>query len=176
MGNQCPYAAPHNAYRCQGEDRWCVIAVFTDQEWRSLCQVLGNPLWSRESRFATLLGRKQHEAELDRLIEEWTVSRTAEEVMSLLQGAGIAAGVVETGEDLLDHDPQLEHRQTFVELDHPEVGIYRSQAGPHFLLSKTHFEVQRAPLLGEHNKYVFQGILGLSEAEFGRLVQEGIIN
>jgi benzylsuccinate CoA-transferase BbsF subunit len=101
QGNQCSYAAPHNAYRCRGEDRWCVIAVFTDDEWQSLGRVLGNPAWTGDPKFATLLGRKQNEAELDRRLEEWTISRTAEEVMTSMQAAGVAAGVVETGEDLM---------------------------------------------------------------------------
>jgi benzylsuccinate CoA-transferase BbsF subunit len=175
-GNQCPYAAPHNAYRCLGEDRWCVIAVFTDQEWQSFCQVIGNPLWTNYPKFANLITRKEHEAELDKWIEEWTVERKAEEVMVLMQDAGVPAGVVETGEDLLEHDIQLKHRHTFVELEHPEVGHYRSQAGAFFKLSKAPLDIDRAPLLGEHNEEVFKGILGLSNEEFDHLVDEGTIN
>jgi benzylsuccinate CoA-transferase BbsF subunit len=176
VGNQCPNAAPHNAYRCQGDDRWCAIAAFTDEEWNSLCRVIGNPDWTAEARFATLPGRKQNEAELDRLLNEWTVSRRAEEVMTMMQSAGVPAGVVETGEDLLDRDPQLKHRHTFIELESPEVGKYRTQAGPHFLSSKANFDVRRAPLLGEHNEYVFKDILGLPDEEYDRLVQEQVIN
>ena len=113
---------------------------------------------------------------MDRHIEEWTVQRSAEEVMTAMQNAGVAAGVVETGEDLLDHDPQFKHRHTFTELDHPDGGRYRTQAGPHFLLSKTPFDVKRAPRLGEHNEHVFKGILGLSDAEFAGLVKAGVID
>jgi benzylsuccinate CoA-transferase BbsF subunit len=175
MGNQSAYAAPHNAYRCLGDDRWCVIAAFTDEEWHSLCRVIGNPSWAADPGFSTLAGRKQNETELDRRLEGWTISRSAEDVMSLMQAAGVPSGVVETGEDLLDRDPQLRYRRTFVELEHPEVGKYRTQAGPHFLSSSTVFEVKRAPLLGEHNRYVFQEILGLADEEFQRLVKEGVI-
>jgi benzylsuccinate CoA-transferase BbsF subunit len=176
IGNRCDYAAPHNAYKCLGADRWCTIAVFTDDEWRSFCRVIGNPPWTRETRFATLVGRKQAEVELDRLVEEWTVRRSAEEVMTSMQHAGVPAGVVETGEDLLDHDPQLRYRGTFTELDHPDGGKYRTQAGPHFQLSKTPFDIKRAPRLGEHNELVFKGILGLSDDEFASLVKAGVID
>ena len=93
-----------------------------------------------------------------------------------MQEAGVAAGVVETGEDILEHDPQFKHRQTFVELAHPEVGKYRTQAGPHFLASKMTFEIKRAPLLGEHNHYVFHDILGLPDQEIEQLTREGVIN
>jgi benzylsuccinate CoA-transferase BbsF subunit len=176
IGNQCEYAAPHNAYRCRGEDRWCAIAVFSDAEWKAFCAVIGGPEWTRDSRFATITGRKNAEAELDRHIEEWTLQRTAEEVMVSMQNAGVAAGVVETGEDLLDHDPQFKHRHTFTELDHPDGGRYRTQAGPHFLLSKMTFDIKRAPRLGEHNELVFKGILGLSDEEFAGLVKAGVID
>jgi len=84
--------------------------------------------------------------------------------------------VVETGEDLLDRDPQFKHRNTFVQLDHPDGGEYRTQAGPHFLLSKTRFDVRRAPRLGEHNEYVFKEILGIPGEEYEKLVKEGVID
>jgi len=175
MGNKSEYAAPHNAYRCLGSDRWCTIAVFTDQEWDSFCQVIGNPEWTRDSRFKTLTGRKDNEGELDQLVTTWTSTRTAEDVMTSMQNAGVPAGVVETGEDLLDHDLQFKYRGTFVEVEHPEGGKCRTQTGPHFLLSKAKFDMKRAPHMGEHNEQVFKGILGLSDDDYDRLVKEGVV-
>jgi benzylsuccinate CoA-transferase BbsF subunit len=176
MGNQCPYAAPHNTYRCQGEDRWCAIAVFTNEEWESFCRIIGNPALANDPRFATLLARKENEEELDRFVNEWTISRSAEEAMNVMQAAGVAAGVVETGEDLLDHDPQFKHRSTFVELEYPGIGKYRTHIGAHFQLSKYTCDITRAPLLGEHNEYVFKKILGIPDDEFDKLVKEGVID
>ena len=175
IGNQCLHAAPHNAYRCLGDDRWCSIAVFTDDEWLSFVKVIGSPAWTNDPRFATMLGRKESEDELDRLITEWTSKRTAEDVMTQLQAAGVAAGVVETGEDLLDKDAQFKHRGTFVTLEHPEVGHYRTQSGPHGIMSRYQYNVRRAPLLGEHNEYVFKKVLGLADAEYDQLVKDQVI-
>ena len=174
MGNRYPYAAPHGAYRCRGEDRWCAIAVFTDDEWGSFCEVIGNPAWTEDPRFSTILARKENEGELDRLVDEWTVNYTAEEVMTLMQAAGVAAGVVENAEDLMEHDPQLKHRHFYWELDHPEVGKYRSP-GSSFVLSKSPCELQRAPLLGEHTEYALKEILGLSVDEIAELVIDGAV-
>ena len=174
MGNRCPYAAPHGAYRCRGDDRWCAIAVFTDGEWRSFGGVIGNPAWASSPKFATLLARKENEEELDRLVEEWTVDRAAEEVMSMMQAAGVAAGVLETGEDLLEHDPQLRHRHYFWELDHPEIGKYHAP-GSSFVLSRSPCELRRAPLMGEHNEYALKEALGMSDEEIAELVVEGVI-
>ncbi len=176
MGNKSPSAAPHNAYRCLGEDRWCTIAVFTDREWQSFCEVIGNPALAEDPRFATLLARKENEEELDRLVNEWTGSRSAEEIMDMMQAAGVAAGIVETGEDMMDKDPQLKHRGFFIELEYPEYGKYRTQAGTHFLLSKYTPELKVAPLLGEHNEYIFKEILGIPDEEYDELVKDGIIN
>ncbi|MBI4282882.1 MAG: CoA transferase, partial [Chloroflexi bacterium] len=174
-GNQCPDAAPHNAYRCQGEDRWCAIAVFTDEEWQSFTRVIGNPAWTRDSKFSTLPARKENEAELDRRVEEWTINHSAEEVMSLLQKSGVAAGVLQTAEDLMEHDPQLKHLGFFTEVDHSEVGKHRVLAPSSFLLSKSSYELRPAPLLGGDNDYVLKDILSLTDEEIVELVIEEVI-
>ena len=173
-GNRCAYAAPHGCYRCKGDDKWCVISVFTDGDWSAFCKAIGNPGWANEPRFKTLLGRKQNEEELDRLVEEWTINYSAEEVMNMMQAAGVAAGVLQTLEDLAEYDPQLKYLHFYWELDHPEVGKHHVAAPP-FVLSKSPCELRRAPLLGEHNEYVFKEILGLSDEEVAELVIEGVI-
>ena len=167
-------AAPHGVYRCRAVDRWCAIAVSTNEEWQGFCRVIGNPEWTRDARFSTLAARQENEEELDRLVGEWTVNHTAEEVMTMMQAAGVAAGVLATGEDLMDKDPQLQHRHLFRELDHPEIGEYRA-AGTAFILSKSPSELRSAPLLGEHNEYALKEILGLSDEEIAELVIEGVI-
>lgn len=47
MGNRSPHTAPHGAYPCRGEDRWCVIAVCTEDDWRAFCRATGHPEWGR---------------------------------------------------------------------------------------------------------------------------------
>ncbi|MFC1966673.1 CaiB/BaiF CoA transferase family protein [Chloroflexota bacterium] len=174
MGNLYPYAAPHNAYRCRGEDQWCAIATFSDEEWQSFCKVIGNPAWTREPRFSTLQSRKESEDELDKLVEEWTINHQTGDVMSTMQVEGVPAGVLQTGEDLLEYDPQLKHRHFFCELEHPEIGKYRAYR-PSFMLSKCPYELRRAPLLGEHNEYVLKEVIGMSDEEIAELVMEGIV-
>jgi benzylsuccinate CoA-transferase BbsF subunit len=175
VGNRFAFAAPHNVYHCRGENRWCVIAVFTDGEWASFCEVVGNPVLTNDSKFGTLLLRKENEEELDRLVEEWTINYSPEEVMSRMQAVGVPAGIVQTGQDLLEHDPQLKFRHFFWELDHPEIGKYRAR-GPSFLLSKSPYELRRAPLLGEYTEYGLKEILGMSDEEVAELAIEGVLD
>jgi benzylsuccinate CoA-transferase BbsF subunit len=174
MGNHCAYAAPHGAYRCRGEDRWCAISVFTEAEWQGFCEAIGNPEWSRGPEFGSLHDRKKNEDRLDALIGDWTIQRSAEEVMAALQTKGVPAGVLETDQELLERDPQLKHRRYFRQLDHPEVGkhIVHREA---FTLSKSPSEMARAPLLGEHNEYALKHILGLSDDEIAELVVSGAL-
>jgi benzylsuccinate CoA-transferase BbsF subunit len=173
IGNHHPYAAPHGAYRCQGNDRWCTIAVFTDDEWEAFCKVIGKPAWTGAPKFTTLLARKENEGELDRLVENWTVNFSPEEVMNKMQAAGVAAGVVQSGKDLIE-DPQLKHRHHFWYLNHPEMGLC-AYDGPPFKLSETPAELRMpAPCLGEHTEYVCTQILGMSDQEFIGLLTEGV--
>ena len=172
MGNHSPCAAPHNAYRCRGEDRWCTIAVFDDEEWQGFRRAIGNPSWSREPRFATLAGRKENEDELDKLIEEWTITHTAEEAMNLIQKEGVASGIVETIQGLYE-DAQLKHRNYFWVANHREMGQF-SYFGQASKLSKTPAQLQMpSPCLGEHTEYVCKELLQMSESEFDQFLIEG---
>ncbi len=111
-GNCLPHstAAPHGAYRCRGDERWVAITVFTEDEWLAFVDAVGNPPWCQKPEFASAEARHRHADALDPLVESWTRQHTAEEVMRLLQDAGVAAGVVQTGRDLVDNDPQLRDR------------------------------------------------------------------
>ena len=111
---------------------------------------------------------------MDRLIAEWTSSRTAEDVMTMMQAAGVAAGLLQTGEDLMEKDPQMKHRHLYWELDHPEIGKYQGVA-PSFILSRFPYEIQRAPLMGEHNEYALKEFLGMSDEEIKELIREGVL-
>jgi len=171
-GNRCDYAAPHGAYPCQGEDRWCVIAVFTDDEWKNLCRVMGNPEWAMDPKYVTLLGRKQNEKELDKLIGEWTANFTAEEIMTRLQAEGVEAAVVSNAQDMYN-DPHL-NRYLWAEMEHAVIGKYHLQLPP-FKLSKVPSQVRMSgPVLGEHNEYVYLNMAGLSREEYKQLEEEGV--
>ncbi len=175
MGNRHRYAAPHGVYPCRGEDRWCALSVFTDQEWQKLKATMGNPAWAEDPKFSTVPGRKQHEEELDGQISAWTQQYPPEELMTRLQAAGIRAGVVNRVRDLYT-DPQYIHRNIWRGVEHPEMGVFHYQ-GPPFELSETPAILDRpSPCLGEHNEYFFKEVLGMSEEEFKELMEMGVIN
>jgi len=141
----------------------------------AFCDVIGNPLWTKDSKFSTVLSRKENEDELDRLVQEWTIQRSPEEVMILMQWGGVPAGVVQDSEDLLTRDPQLRARDYYVYLDHSVTGrsSYDSVA---FKLSETPASLTRAaPRIGEHTEFVCKDILGMAEEEIDQYLVEGVL-
>jgi len=161
-------------YRCKGDDRWCALAVATDDEWLGFKKALGNPPWAEEKRFAGLTERLKNKKALDSLVEEWTKKHTAEEVMSLLQKQGVAAGVVQSARDLA-RDSQLKERGFFIELNHPQMGKTISDASPVRLSDTPPGYSRPAPLPGQDNDYVYGRLLGLSKGELARLKERGVI-
>ncbi|MFC1992351.1 CaiB/BaiF CoA transferase family protein [Chloroflexota bacterium] len=174
MGNSSTRAAPHGVYRCHGEDRWCTIAVYSNEDWQGFKQALGNPPWAKEVRFATIASRLENSKELDGLVEEWTKEHNAEEIMTLLQEHGVAAGVVQDASDLAN-DPQLKSRGFFVKLEHPETGKAISDATPIKLPDMPARYTRAAPTQGQDNEHVYRELLGLSDNEIARLTEQGII-
>ncbi len=175
VGNHDSEMCPHNAYPCQGDDRWIVIAVKTDEEWQAFCQVIGTPQWSKDPKFSTFAARKKNEDELDRLIGQWTRDYPPEKVMTTMQAAGVPAGVMLTSGEGIVNDPQAKHREAFLWLNHKEIGTMLHNS-PSYHLSKTPAHIWKtAPCLGEDNEYVYKEILGYSDDEIAELLIEGII-
>ncbi len=168
MGNSSLQSVPHGVYRCQGDDQWCAIAVSNDEEWDTFTKTIGNPTWAAESRFSTFVERKRNEDALNALIEKWTVNQVAQDVMHLLQSAGVPCGVVLDGEGLLN-DPNFKSRGYYNELDHPEMGPTLT-AGQPFKMSATPHQLKMpSPCLGEHTELVCKEMLKMSDEEFVEL-------
>ena len=77
--------------------------------------------------------------------------------------------------DILEH-PQLKARDYWQEVVHPELGTTITYPGRCCLPSQSPCKIwRRAPLIGEHNKEIYQDELGLSEEKVVVLKQGGII-
>lgn len=173
MGNRHEKMAPHGCYRTRGEDKWIAIAIESDREWRTLCKAMGHPSWCGDERFADIDGRLAHRDELDALIGKWTGGCDNIELAEMLQSHGIKAGAVLDAAELVD-DPHLRERGFFEEIEHPEAGKH-ILPGVSWKMSRTPGRVERpAPCFGEHNRYVFDVLLGMSDKEIEELAREGV--
>lgn len=172
-GNSCSNSAPHGVYPCLN-NRWCAISVSNDDEWKGLCRSMGNPSWAEKPRFSSFLNRKHNEDELDKLLSDWTIGYASEDIMNLLQSAGVPAGVVESSKDLLE-DPQLQYRNEFWSMHHKEMGEFK-HLGQAAILSKTPaYPSMPAPLLGEHTEFVCHEFLKMTDEEFIELFNAGVL-
>jgi benzylsuccinate CoA-transferase BbsF subunit len=174
-GNDWPHAAPHNCYPCRGTDRWCAIAVETEEQWQRLCQAMGRPELAGDVRFRTMANRRRHLAELDALVAAWTATRDAHDVMHTLQAAGVPCGVVQSGEDIYK-DPQLRARNLACVVEHPTLGpIPVADLPLHFSVDR--FDRPRAMgVLGTDNARVFCDILGYSREQLDAWKSDGVVN
>lgn len=170
-GNRHPDMAPHGAYPCQ-DGEWISLAVNSDRAWQQLATAMNQPALAQDSRYATLAARQRHEAELDRLLSEWTATRPARELAAQLQQRGIAASKSQSSMDLVA-DPRLWSRGFYRDVTAAS-GQVKLTVGPSWKMSREASVTAAAPCLGEHNAQVLGGVLGLSEAEQQRLAQGGI--
>ena len=185
-GNRLPYddAAPHNCYPCQptGEgvvnERWVAIACMDDDQWHALRGLMGDPTWARDERYSTAIGRTANVDSLDEHVAEWTRPMAAERVMALCQASGVPAGVVQSGADLAEADPQLARDDFLAPVDDPDpespAMIYRDRLPLYF--SKTPANTYHRPReIGEDNVDVLRDWLGMDEAAVRQGEQDGLL-
>jgi crotonobetainyl-CoA:carnitine CoA-transferase CaiB-like acyl-CoA transferase len=174
QGNDMPDRAPHNVYRCRGDDAWVSISVGNDAQWQALVGATGQAAWAKDARFLTRQLRWDHRRVLDEEVGRWTATRTREEVTALLQAAGVPSFPSCSSRDLAG-DSHLRQRGVIQDARAAD-GSVRTVVG-----APWRFEATPArsggwtPGLGEHNDYVFGELLGLGRAEIGRLVEEKVI-
>ncbi|MEV6781266.1 CoA transferase [Streptomyces sp. NPDC051098] len=174
VANEDATAAPHGVYPCAGEDRWCAIAVSSDDQWDALVKELGKPGWATESLYTTAGGRWVARSELDSAVAAATLTRDANELADALTAAGVPAAAVSDAAQVLA-DPQLNARDHWKTLDHPEMGpsVYDNMP---YRLSATPGRLRGpAPLLGDDTRDVCLQLLGLTPDEYEQLSAEGVV-
>jgi crotonobetainyl-CoA:carnitine CoA-transferase CaiB-like acyl-CoA transferase len=170
-GQHHPLSSPYGRFRVGG--RWLNIAAANEAIWERLARALGRPVWLADPRFADVLARVRHRAELSAEIEAALAGASLEHWVEVLNAAGVPAGpVLDVAEVFAD--PQVLARRMLVELPHPELGTFRTTGLP-FKLSRTPGRIERRPPLhGEHSDEVLIEC-GLARGEIDALRREGVI-
>ncbi|MEY9981555.1 crotonobetainyl-CoA:carnitine CoA-transferase CaiB-like acyl-CoA transferase [Bradyrhizobium yuanmingense] len=173
-GNRHPQFVPHGCFRCAGEDNWIMIAATNQDMWHRLAMVIGRADWASDASLKSAEGRRGVEDLIEKGIEAWTLTRDPDQAMSELQAAGVAAGVVRLPIDLLK-DRHLRSRAFFQDVERAFIGLHPQPSMP-IREGEGPYAIRRAaPTLGEHNREILSGLLGLSDPEIAELVMEGII-
>ena len=179
VGNDPPWESwtPHAIYPCQGDDQWCAIAVVEDEQWSSLCRLMNARDWLNDATLATAEGRNVRRAEIDARIGAWTREQDRYELMHRCQQAGVPAGVVQTGLDLTQHDPQLAQAEMHIDFDdpHPILGPLKVDRLP-LQFERTPATVyNRSEVFGESNASVASDWLGMSAEDVSQLESDGVM-
>ena len=129
-GNQLGAGVPGTIYRCHPGGPNDYVFVFAQQQmWHPLLRAMGREDLIGDPRYEAAEARWQRKAEVDALVEAWTMQRTKHDAMKALGGAGVPCGaVLDTGEVL--EDPHLRARDMIVEVEHPVRGRFMTVGNP----------------------------------------------
>lgn len=175
QGNTRDDQCPHGVYPCAGSDAWIVIQVEDEVRWQALRMLAAPAL----DDFRDLDDRLARRDTLEQALSEWTRTRDAGELMSMLQGAGVLAAKVCSAEDVM-FDPHLEARGFWQFLERAVVGLQPNPSPPWRRVNGDGLSSpgpirSPAPTLGQHNHEVLQGELQMSAERFDALWTRGII-
>lgn len=163
VGNRGRDGALQDVYPCAGDDAWCAIRAEGVAERSALLRAIGRPDLESADRAA-----------VDTAVSEWTSFRTAGDVMRTLQAAGVAAGQVSSGLDLIA-DPQLARRGFIRRIEQPGIGEMVVPGLPLTVDPPVLDEPGPAPALGQDNEHIVRTILGLSDAEHRALIEKEVL-
>lgn len=172
LGTKHPAITPFQALKTK--DNWIVVAVGNDILWQKFCTALSQPALAEDPRFVTNDLRTQNRADLVKILEKLTATKTTAEWMMLLEEYGLPYSPVNTVDQMVQ-DPNINYRQMVVEIEQPNVGPLKIVGSP-FHLSETPGAVtQPAPLLGQHTVEVLTGVLDYSTDKVQQLIQEKVV-
>jgi benzylsuccinate CoA-transferase BbsF subunit len=173
IGNRDPGMAPHGVFPVKGDDQWIAIAITTDDEFESLCEVLGIPALAKETRFAKLAARLANVDDLERAVASRTCEFERDALVAKLRERNLAGGPVYGPIDLME-DPALRESGMLIELEHPESGR-RVVPGLPVGFSAMQPDYRPAPAIGADSEQVLGDLLGYSRDEIARLRDEKVI-
>lgn len=173
-GNRHPAMAPHGIYACAGDNQWVSIAVADDAQWQALVAQLSSPDWARAAELANARGRLQRQDMIDAALSSWTRGQAQAKLVAQLRAAGIACSPVQ---DIAAQwaDPQFQARQVRRPAVHPISGPEHLYRAPWTMETNAPEITGSAPLLGQHNDYVFGELLGIGHEELARLKDSGVV-
>ncbi len=156
-------------------DGYVSISPRQEDQWERFVEMMGNPEWAQDPKFATRAGRVENWSELEPLLAQWTSRQAKEDVYRQAQAQHIPSFPLNTVSDLLG-SPQFQAREFFMESDHPVAGTLTYPGWPFQLASGKKVELRGAPLLGQHNLAILgEAGLGLTPDQLQLLRAQEVI-
>ncbi|WP_439380202.1 formyl-CoA transferase [Amycolatopsis lexingtonensis] len=172
-GNASGGGQPGWAVKCApGGPNDYIYVIVQPPGWAPLARLIGKGELAEDPAWATPEVRLSKLDKMFALVEEWTERHTKWEVMEKLNACNIPCGPILSTKELIEDDT-LAELGSVVEVAHPERGAFKTVGCP-LKLSDSPVEIERSPLLGEHNDEVL-GELGYGEAELEKFRAAGVI-
>jgi formyl-CoA transferase len=172
-GNASGGGQPGWAVRCApGGPNDYIYVIIQPVGWAPITELIGQPELAEDPEWATPEARLSKLDKVFALVEQWTEQHTKWEVMERLNAHNIPCGPILSTQELIE-DETLAELGTVVEVQHPERGAFKTVGCP-LKLSDSPVEIERSPLLGEHNNEVL-GELGYGPLDLDRLRTAGVI-
>ncbi len=172
MGNRHPSIVPYETF--EAADGYFTIGVTNDPQWRRFCEALELEDLEQDERYIDVPHRVKNYDTLRGQLASLFLQKPVRHWLGKLRMTGIPCGEVRTVAQALE-EPQLKARDMIVELEHPKAGRIRATGLPIKMSGTRPRKPGPPPTLGQHNREVFCGILGLEEKEFESLKSEGIV-
>jgi 2-methylfumaryl-CoA isomerase len=164
------------------DERHVMVVALTNRQWEALLDVTCTHEQMAKINEATGVdldtesGRFEDRDLIAAILRPWFQSRDLAEIRAAFEGTGVSWGPYQTFRQLVEDDPRVStDSEMWEEVEHPGVGRYRMPGTPLDFSAVHRAPVRRAPVLGEHTADVLNGLLGLSDAEIGRLVDDGVV-
>lgn len=172
MGNRYAAVSPYDAFKCK--DGVVIIACGNQKLYEKLCnEILHRPDMITDPRFVDMPGRLENQDAIQEVIEDVLKDYTMEEATNLILSKGIPAGPIMDISQILA-DPHVKEREMFVEMDHPTLGRITVNGCAIKLMDTKPSVRTPAPALGQDNKAVFEGLLGMSDEQFSALHEKNV--
>lgn len=171
-GATLPGIAVSNTYR-SSDGSYLVIAGNGDSIFRRLMNMIGRPDLADDPDLRTNAGRVKRDAEIDEVLNTWASQLTIDEALRRLDAAKVPASKIYDISDIAT-DPQFLDRGMVSEFPLGDRKVKVPGIVPR--LSATPGAIEwLGPALGEHNREVLEGMLGLAPEEIDRLVAAGVV-
>ncbi len=172
-GNASGGGQPGWAVKCApGGPNDYIYVIVQPPGWAPLARLIGKGELAEDPAWATPEVRLSKLDKMFALVEEWTEKHSKWEVMEKLNACNIPCGPILSTKELIE-DETLAELGSVVEVPHPERGAFKTVGCP-LKLSDSPVEIERSPLLGEHNVEVLAE-LGYGEAELEKFRAAGVI-